>query len=56
VTDRLPRHAERTAQLFLADALAGGERAVRDRLDQPLVGTVDKRRLRVERLQLSTQI
>jgi hypothetical protein len=37
VTNRLARHAERTAQLFLADALAAG--------------AVDKRRLRVERLQ-----
>jgi len=37
VTNRLARHVERTAQLFLADALAEG--------------AVDKRRVRVERLQ-----
>jgi len=37
VTNRLARHAERTAQPFPADALAAG--------------AVDKRRLRVERFQ-----
>ena len=51
VTDRLPRHAEHPAELFLPDTLTGGERAIGDRLDQPLIGTVDQRRLRLERLQ-----
>jgi hypothetical protein len=35
VADRLPRHPERTAEFFLADALPEGERAVGDRRDQP---------------------
>jgi hypothetical protein len=51
VTDRLPRHAEHPAELFLPDTLTGGERAIGDCLDQPLIGTVDQRRLRLERLQ-----
>jgi hypothetical protein len=32
------------ADLVLADALAGGERAIGDRFDQPLIGAVDQRR------------
>src|SRR5690242_17199876 len=51
VADRLPRHPERTAEFFLADALSGGECAVGDRRDQPLVSPVDQRRLRIKRLQ-----
>ena len=51
VTDRLPRHAEHPAELFLPETLTRGERAIGDRLDQPLIGTVDQRRLRLERLQ-----
>ncbi len=49
MADRLARHTEHPAKLFLADALAGGERAIGNRLDQPLIGTVDQRRLWVER-------
>jgi hypothetical protein len=51
MADRLARHAEHPAELFLADALARGERAIGDRLDQSLIGAVDQRRLVVERLQ-----
>jgi hypothetical protein len=36
----------------LADALPGGERAVSNCSDKPLVGPVDQRRLRIKRLQL----
>jgi hypothetical protein len=50
VADRLPLNPERASELFLPDPLPGGERAVGDRRDQPLVGLVDQRRLRVERL------
>ena len=50
MADRLSRHAEGTAEFFLADALPGGERAVGDRLDQPLVGPIDQRRLGIKRL------
>ena len=54
MTDRLARHAEHPAELFLADALAGRERAIGNRLDQPLIRAVDQRRLGIERLQRST--
>jgi hypothetical protein len=50
VADRLPRYAKRAAQLYLTDALPGGERAVGDRLDQLFVGAVGQCRLGVERL------
>ena len=50
MADRLSRRPERTPRLFLADALLGGERAVGDRLGQPLVGLVDQRRLEIKRL------
>jgi hypothetical protein len=43
-------------ELRLADALAGGEGAVGDRLDQPLIGAVDQRRFRIERLQRRTPV
>ena len=33
MADRLARHAEQPAELFLADTLAGGERAIGNRLD-----------------------
>jgi len=33
MADRLPRHAEGTAEFFLTYALPGSERAVGDRLD-----------------------
>ena len=33
MADRLARHAQHSAKLFLADALAGGERAIGDRLN-----------------------
>ncbi len=49
MADRLARHTEHPAELFLADTLAGGKRAVGNRLDQPLIGAVDQRRLWVER-------
>jgi hypothetical protein len=52
--DWLPRHAEGSAQLLLADALAGDERAVGDRFDQLLIGTVDQCRLGVEMLHPGT--
>ena len=55
MTNRLARHAQHLAEFFLADTLAGGERAIGNGLDQPLIGTVDQRRLGVERLQRSTQ-
>ena len=48
VADRLPRNAKGAAQLLLADALPGGERAVGNRLDQLLISTVDQCRLGVE--------
>ena len=48
MADRLARHTEHPAELFLADTLAGGKRAVGNRLDQPLIGAVDQRRLWVE--------
>ena len=54
VADWLPRHTKGAAQLLLADALPGGERAVGDRFDQLLIGTVDQCRLRVERLHPGT--
>ena len=54
VADWLPRHTKGAAQLLLADALPGGERAVGDRFDQLLIGTVDQCRLGVEMLHLGT--
>ena len=54
MADWLPRHAKGAAQLLLADALPGGERGVRDRLDQLLIGTVDQCRLKVEMLHPDT--
>jgi len=54
VADWLPRHTKGAAQLLLADALPGGERAVGDRFDQLLIGTVDQRRLGVEMLHPGT--
>ena len=50
MADWLSRHAEGSAELFLANALPGGERTVSDRLDQLLVGPIDQRRLGIERL------
>ena len=49
MADRLARHTEHPAELFLADTLAGSECAIGNRLDQPLIGAVDQRRLWVER-------
>ena len=49
MADRLARHTEHPAELFLADTLAGGECAIGNCLDQPLIGAVDQRRLWVER-------
>ena len=51
VADGLPRHPKRTAELFLPDALPGSKRAVGNRLNQPLIGAVDQRRLQIERPQ-----
>ena len=51
MADGLPRHAKRTAELFLPDALPGSKRAVGNRFDQPLIGAVDQRRLQIERPQ-----
>jgi hypothetical protein len=56
VADWLPRHTKGAAQLLLADALPGGERAVGDRFDQLLIGTVDQCRLGVEMLHPGTTI
>ena len=50
MADWLSRHAEGSAEFFLANALPGGERTVSDRLDQLLVGPIDQRRLGIERL------
>src|ERR1700730_5710531 len=50
MADRLSRHSEGTAELFLADTLPGGERAIGNRLDQLLVGPVDQCRLGVKGL------
>ena len=50
MADWLSRHAEGSAELFLANALPGGERTVSDRLDQLLVGPIDQRRLGIEGL------
>jgi hypothetical protein len=55
MADRLARHAEHPAELFLANTLAGGQCAIGNRLDQPLIGAVDQGWLGVERLQQSTQ-
>ena len=41
MANRLARHPKHPAELFLADTLTGGERAISNRLDQPLIGTVD---------------
>ena len=54
MADRRARHAKHPAELFLADTPAGGERTIRYRLDQTLIGAVDQRRFGVERLQQST--
>src|SRR5439155_14897923 len=54
VADWLPRYAKGAAQLLLADALPGGERAVGNRLDQLLIGAVDQCRLGVEMLDPGT--
>ena len=51
VADGLPRHPKCTAELFLPDALPGSKRAVGNRLNQPLIGAVDQRRLQIERSQ-----
>ncbi len=51
VADRLARYAEPSTELLLSEALARSERAVGNRFDQPLIGAVDQRRLRIERLQ-----
>ena len=47
VTKNRTRHAQHLAEFFLADAPAGGERTVSDRLDQALISALDQRRLRV---------
>ena len=54
VADWLPRHTKGAAQLLLANALPRGERAVGDRFDQLLIGTVDQCRLGVEMLHPGT--
>jgi len=54
MTDRLARHTEHPAELFLANALAGRKRAIGNRLDQPLISSVNQRRLGVERFQRIT--
>jgi hypothetical protein len=51
VADGLARHAQHPAEFFLANAPAGGERAVGDRLGKALISALDQRRLRAERLQ-----
>ena len=47
MADRRARHAKHPAELFLADTPAGGERTIRYRLDQTLIGAVDQRRFGV---------
>src|ERR1700730_12763665 len=54
MADWLARHTEHPAELFLADRLAGGAGPVGNRLDQPLIGAVDQRRLGIEGLQRGT--
>ena len=56
MADRLARYAEHPAELFLPDTLAGGERAIGNRFDQPLISAVDQRWLRIERLQANTLV
>src|SRR4051794_15949392 len=46
---RLARHPEPVGELVLSDALAGLQRAVGDRLQDPRIDLVDQVRKRVER-------
>ena len=56
VTDRLTRHTERSAQLFLTNPLIRGERAAGDCLDQLFVGAIDQCRLWVKKLHERTPL